>query len=82
MKPLAPPSPKALERLRALSERQLSPEEVRAALAQPLGEAEEEDSRSLIRWFRRRYPTPGARLAYARRAYRRWLAAAPPGVRS
>ena len=82
MKPLAPPSPKVLERLRALSERQLSPEEVRAALAQPLGEAEEEGSRSLIRWFRRRYPTPGARLAYARRAYRRWLAAALPGVRS
>lgn len=77
MKTLAPPTPEALERLRALAERQLSPEEVRAALAQPLGAAEEEESRSLIRWFRRRYPTPAARLAYARRAYRRWRAAAP-----
>jgi hypothetical protein len=61
--------------VRALSERQLGPEEVRAALAVPLGEAEEEESRSLIRWFRRRYPTPADRLAYARRAYRRWMGA-------
>ena len=77
MKPLAPPGPEALARLRAFSERQLSPDEFRAALAQPLGEAEEEESRSLIRWFRRRYPTPADRLAYARRAYRRWAAARP-----
>jgi hypothetical protein len=48
----------------------------------PLGEDEEEESRSLIRWFRRRYPTPAERLAYARRAYRRWRAAAPAAVRS
>jgi hypothetical protein len=75
-------SPEALARIRAITERQLSPEEVRAALAVPLGEDEEEESRSLIRWFCRRYPTPAERLAYARRAYRRWLAAAPPGVRS
>jgi hypothetical protein len=53
----------------------LGPEEARAALAVPLGEAEEEETRSLIRWFRRRYPTPADRLAYARRAYRRWTAA-------
>ena len=72
MKGEAPVDRATLERVRALSERQLSPEEVRAALAVPLGEAEEEESRSLIRWFRRRYPTPGDRLAYVRRAYRRW----------
>ena len=76
------PSPEALARIRALLERRLSPEEFRSALAVPLGEDEEEEGRSLIRWFRRRYPTPAERLAYARRAYRRWLAAAPPGVRS
>lgn len=81
MKPLVPPSPDALARLRVISERQLGPEEIRAALALPLGEAEEEESRSLIRWFRRRYPTPAARLAYARRAYRRWRAAAPDADR-
>jgi hypothetical protein len=70
---------KGLALVRALSERQLSPEEFRAALAIPLGEGEEEESRSLIRWFRRRYPTPADRLAYARRAYRRWAAARPRG---
>lgn len=77
MKPAEIPSPEALARVRALSERQLSPDEVRAALAVPLGEAEEEESRSLIRWFRRRYPTPAERLAYARRAYERWAAGRP-----
>ena len=77
MKKAAPSGPRALARVRALSERQLSPEEVRAALAVPLGQDEEDESRSLIRWFRRRYPTPADRLAYARRAYRRWVAARP-----
>jgi hypothetical protein len=71
----------ALARVRALAERQLSPEEVRAALAVPLGGLEEEKSRALIRWFRRRYPTPAERLAYARRAYRRWQAGMPPLAR-
>jgi hypothetical protein len=73
----SPPDPGALARVRALAERQLSPAELRAALAVPLGDAEEEESRSLIRWFRRRYPTPAERLAYARRAYRRWTASRP-----
>jgi len=75
--PLARPSAAALARVRALMERRLSAEEARAALAVPLGEIEEDDSRSLIRWFRRRYPTPAERLAYARRAYARWAAAQP-----
>jgi len=61
--------------LAALAERRLTAEEVREALATPLSDAEREESLSLIRWFRRRYPTPGERLAYARRAYRRWTAA-------
>lgn len=77
MKPVAPPSPEALARIQALADRRLSPDEFRAALAVPLGAAEEEESRSLIRWFRRRYPTPADRLAYARRAYRRWMSARP-----
>lgn len=71
----ARPAPQAVARLRALSNRVLSREEWTAALALPLGEAESEESRSLIRWFRRRYPTPAERLAYARRAYRRWMTA-------
>ncbi len=77
MKAFAPPSPEAIARIQAIAERVLSAEELRAALAVPLGEAEEEETRSLIRWFRRRYPTPADRLAYARRAYRRWTTARP-----
>ena len=77
MRRFEPPTPEALARIRALAERTLSGEEFRAALAIPLGVEEEEESRSLIRWFRGRYPTPAARLAYARRAYRRWAAARP-----
>ena len=77
MKPFAAPSPEAIARVRALSDRVLDAEEFRAALAVPLGEDEEEEARSLIRWFRRRYPTPADRLAYARRTYRRWTTARP-----
>jgi hypothetical protein len=78
MKPFPPPTPAAVARIHALAERTLSPEEVRAALAVPLGEAEKEEARSLIRWFCRRYSTPAERLAYARRAYRRWANAMSP----
>jgi len=66
------PSAEVIARIRALSERRLSAEEVEAALRIPIDEAEREEIRSLIRWFRRRYPTPADRLAYVRRAYRRW----------
>jgi len=81
VKPLAPPSPEALARVRALSERVLEAEDFRSRLAVPIGEAEEEEARSLIRWFRRRYPTPAERLAYSRRAYRRWTRSQPGGAR-
>ena len=80
MKRLAPPDPGGDRPDPGDRGTELSAEEFRAALAAPLGEAEEEESRSLIRWFRRRYPTPADRLAYARRAYRRWTAARPSGV--
>ena len=75
MKRVEAPSRETRERLAALAERRLTPDEVRDAIATPLSEAERADNASLIRWFRRRYPTPGERLAYARRAYRRWSAA-------
>jgi hypothetical protein len=75
MKRVRTPSPETRERLSALAERQLTPDEVRAAMAVPLSDSERDESLSLIRWFRRRYPTPRERLAYARRAYRRWSAA-------
>lgn len=69
------PSPETVARIRALSERQLSAEEVREAMRTPIGEAEREEILALIAWFRRSYPTPADRLAYVRRAYRRWQVA-------
>ncbi len=71
---LMPPDPETVARLRAFSERQLSLEEWRAALAVPISEEEEAETLSLVRWFCRRYPTPADRLGYVRRAYRRWTA--------
>lgn len=62
----------ALQRARALAERSLTPEEFDAALAVPLSAEEKEDTLALVRWFRGRYRTPAERLAYVRRAYRRW----------
>lgn len=53
-------------------DRVLGPEEARAYLDAPISEAERDEVLALIRWFRRRYPTPAERLAYARRAYARW----------
>jgi site-specific recombinase len=61
-----------LARLRAYAERRLTANEVRALLSVPISEEERENVLSLVRWFRRRYPTPAERLAYVRRAYARW----------
>ena len=63
----------------ALHESPLAPEEFERRLAASLAELdgpELENLSGLIRWFVRRYPTPQERLAYARRAYARWAAAA------
>ena len=59
-------------RVEAEAERQLSPDEVAAYLGAPVSDAERADARAFVAWFRRRYPTGAERLAYARRAYRRW----------
>lgn len=67
-------SAEAIARIRALSERRVSASEVEAALSTPIGEAEREEILSLVSWFQERYPTPAQRLAYVRRAYRRWQA--------
>ncbi len=66
------PSAELVKRLRALSERRLSREEVEAALQTPISDSEREEILALVAWFRRGYPTPLDRLAYVRRAYRRW----------
>ncbi|HEY0871514.1 MAG TPA: hypothetical protein VGD55_14040, partial [Acidothermaceae bacterium] len=58
-----------IERVKALSERRLTPEEWDAYVNQPVTEDEERDMRELLSWFSRRYPTPADRLRYARRAY-------------
>ena len=58
--------------LKRESERSLSAEDARAYLASPVSDVEREDVLALAVWFLRRYPTPLARLAYARAAYARW----------
>ena len=67
MKIVQPPSLKTRKHLIAVAERRLTPHEVREALAIPLTDSEREESLSLIRWFRRRYPhrrrTPRLRAA-------------------
>lgn len=60
--------------LHRLANRTLEPAEARAYLAAPITDAEREDVLALVRWFRRRYPSPLERLRYVRRAYARWQA--------
>ena len=70
-------SPEAVARVRALADRRLSPEEFDAMVNAPMSLAEREGILELIEWFRRRYPSPFDRLAYASRAYARWKKAMP-----
>jgi hypothetical protein len=63
---------RTLARIEALTSRTLSADDARAWLDAPIDDDEREQVVSLIRWFRRRYPTPAERLAYARIAYVRW----------
>ena len=75
------PSAELVRKLKELSERQLSREEVEAALRTPIGDSEREEILELVSWFRRSYPTPLDRLRYVRRAYRRWQSALEPKER-
>jgi hypothetical protein len=59
-------------RLALVTSRTLTEDEAREWLDSPIGDAEREQVLELVRWFTRRYPTPAARLAYVRQAYRRW----------
>jgi hypothetical protein len=74
------PSPERVAALRAEAERRLSPAEFEAYVNAPMSEAEREEIRSLVAWFTRRYPTALERLAYARRAYARWVRGRPPAA--
>jgi len=60
--------------LQELVDRRVTAEELEASLRTPLTDDEREEILSLVRWFRRRYPTGAERLAYVRRAYARWAA--------
>jgi len=71
------PDPNAVARVRALAERRLSAEEFEAYVQAPMSAAEREEILASIAWFTRRYPTPGERLAAARRAYAQWAKGMP-----
>ncbi len=72
-----PRTPEDVRALRVEADRPLTADEIRAVDAVPLGAEELAENVALIDWFCRRYPTPDARLRYARRAYARWRAAMP-----
>jgi hypothetical protein len=60
------------DQVQLFAERRLSPLEAREYLETPISDSERDEVLALVRWFRRRYPTPLERLAYVRRAYARW----------
>ena len=60
------------DRLAAEVNRELTADQARAYLDQPITPEERDAVLGLVRWFRHRYPTPAERLAYVRRAYARW----------
>jgi len=64
------------DRLAAEVNREMTAEQARAYVDRPITADERDAVLSLVRWFRRRYPTPDARLAYVRRAYARWTRSA------
>lgn len=61
-----------LSALKRESERSLSAEAAHEYLSAPVSDLEREEVLALADWFSHRYPTPLARLAYARTAYARW----------
>ena len=73
---VAPPA-ELLDELGRLAERRLAPDEFAAYVAAPMSDDERREIGDLIDWFMRRYPTPAARLAQARRSYAMATALAP-----
>ncbi len=69
-----PPSAEAIARAMDIYNRPLTKEEFLARESIPISDEEREEILSLVRWFRRRYPTPLERLTYVRQATRRWTA--------
>ena len=60
------------ERIARELEREVTREELQAALLRPIDNEERNEVLALVRWFTGRYPTGEERLAYVRQAYRRW----------
>lgn len=60
--------------VKAQAERRLTLDEWNAYVGQAGTPDERQGIDDLLDWFTRRYPTPEARLRYARHAYRRWMA--------
>ena len=67
-----PPSTELRARLEREATRTLTAAEAAGYLNAPVTDAERAEVLALVDWFRRRYPTPADRLAYARRASARW----------
>lgn len=59
-------------RIADLVDAPLEREEFLARIEAPLREEEIQEATELYRWFTRRYPTAGERLAYARRKFEEW----------
>ena len=75
------PDAEAVARVHALAERRLSPEEFEAYVRAPMSDAERDEILASVAWFMKRYPTPGERLAAARRAYKQWAKGIPAAAR-
>lgn len=71
--------PAVAEEIRAMAAQPLPLAELIARWNREIPEDEMAENIALIEWFCRRYPTPQERLAYARRAHRRWMRATPTG---
>ncbi len=69
--------PETVRMIRAAADAPRPLEELKARWEREIGPVELQENIELIEWFCRRYPTPEARLRYARQAYARWRAAAP-----
>jgi len=71
------PSQEAIDRVRKIADRKLSAEEFDAYVHAPMSEAERQEILASVAWFTKRYPTPGERLAAARRACQQWVQGMP-----
>ena len=70
-----PPSAALRARIAAIANRELPLDEWRARIDAQISKDERDETRELIRWFKRRYPSAADRLAYVRRAHKRWMRA-------